>query len=182
MNDLHALRSRIKTQRQALSIEDQHQAALDFCHNLLASKALDSAEHIAVYLAHQGELNLQPTIDALWQQGKALYLPTLNQHHLLFKLYTPESYLHPNRFGIIEVSSREFITPEKLDAALVPLVAFDQEGHRIGMGKGYYDRSFSMKKKPLLIGCGYAFQEIPTFTPQSHDIKMDHVITPFTLL
>ena len=50
------------------------------------------------------------------------------------------------------------------------------------MGKGYYDRTFSMQKKPLLIGCGYDFQEIPAFIPQPHDIKMDQVITPFTLL
>ena len=182
MNDLQALRAHIKSKRQALSPQEQHFAAVHFCQHLLDSQALDQAQHIAVYLAHQGELSLQTCIEKFWQQGKTLSLPHLDQQSLIFKKYTPNSTLHPNQFGILEITKAETIFAEQLDAALVPLVAFDQAGHRIGMGKGYYDRAFAFCKnttlnKPLLIGCAYDFQEIPLFTPQAHDIPLDLVLT-----
>ena len=178
VNDLQTLRTRIKSQLQALCTQDQHQAAINFCQNLFESTLLNQAQHIGVYLAHQGELSLKPCIDLLWKQGKTLYLPHLNEQSLIFKKYTPNSLLQANRFGIPEIIDGESIAPEQLDAVLVPLVAFDQAGHRIGMGKGYYDRAFSLAKKPLLIGCAYDFQEIPLFTPQTHDVKMDIIFTP----
>ncbi len=178
MNDLSALRKRIQMQRAHLSPTAQADAAHDFLQRLQQSRFVDAAQSIGVYLAHRGELNLQPTIDALWQQGKTLYLPSLEQDQLLFKKYTPHSLLHPNRFGILEVTEGALIAAENLAAVLVPLLAFDQNNHRIGMGKGYYDRSFAFRRltpaePPLLIGCAYAFQEIPLFTPAAHDVTMD---------
>jgi 5-formyltetrahydrofolate cyclo-ligase len=187
VNDLQALRLQIKTQRRNLSISDQTEAALHFCQNLIQSKILDSTHHIGVYLAHAGELNLQPSMTQLWQQNKTLYLPCIHSTQLVFKKYTPTSTLQANRFGILEIIEGESIAAEDLDAALVPLLAFDHAGHRIGMGQGFYDHTFAFRKqscntKPLLIGCGYPFQEVDSLTPHAHDIDMDVIITPSTLL
>ncbi len=182
MIDVFSVRAQMKAQRQALSPQFQAEAAVQFCQKLTLSKQLDAAQHIAVYLAHRGELDLSPTINALWQQGKILYLPCLNQDHLVFKQYAPDSKLIANRFGILEITEGETIAAEDLDAVLVPLVAFDRAGHRIGMGKGYYDRSFAFRRcgnttQPLLIGCAYAFQKIPLFQAQVHDVAMDMIET-----
>jgi 5-formyltetrahydrofolate cyclo-ligase len=188
VNDLPALRRRILTQRAALSTETRAEAALHFCHRLFQSKHLDTAQRIGAYLAHRGELDLHPCIEKLWQQGKQVYLPSLNQDvpqpqlDMIFKLYEPETPLQPNRFGILESTHSLTIDPQDLDVVLVPLVAFDAAGHRIGMGKGYYDRTFAFRNniqssRPLLIGCAYAFQATPLFTPATHDVAMDVILT-----
>ncbi len=183
MSAISVLRSRMKIMRQSLSIKEQTDAAAAFWSLLSASSFLDAATHIAVYLAQGGELNLQITIEALWRQNKRLYLPSLQEQKLIFKPYQPHTPLKSNRFGILEVETGPAFPAEQLDLVLVPLIAFDTACHRIGMGKGYYDHTFAFRKqlldpKPFLLGCAYDFQEQSLFTPATHDVSMDAILTP----
>ncbi len=197
MQELISVRQRMRAQREALSSQQRQAAAAIVAQKLLNLSVVQTAEHIAVYLAHQGELELGPTITALWQQGKRLYLPCLSGSTALhFHAYTATSDLQANRFGILEVKEAIGLGPrvreddedvplslpaEALDIVLVPLVAFDALGHRLGMGQGYYDRCFAFRRlgvqaTPCLIGCAYPFQEIPVFEPAAHDVAMDLVV------
>ncbi len=175
------IRQDIKAKRRLLPQEAQAAAALDFAEQLLRSPLLPhSPAHIAVYLAHEGELNLGPTSDMLWQRGHHLYLPVLAQDGSLhFAHYEKDKPIQKNDFGISEPITTDFKDPQDLDMVLVPLLAFDKENHRIGMGKGFYDKTFAFRKHhqtPLLIGCAYAFQEVPVFKPEAHDVLMDIVL------
>jgi len=91
--------------------------------------------------------------------------------------------LEPNFYGIPEPRPIELIDPRTLDLVLTPLVAFDGSGHRIGMGGGYYDRSFAFLRrrrywrKPHLLGLAYELQKLPAIIPNDWDIPLDAVAT-----
>lgn len=95
---------------------------------------------------------------------------------------TPRS-LRINRFGIIEPEGPALASPRLLDVVFLPLVGFDRHGVRLGMGGGYYDRAFGFRRlracwhSPLLVGLGFAVQEVPCIAPAAHDVPLDLVIT-----
>jgi len=93
----------------------------------------------------------------------------------------PKTVLSKNRFGILEPSpSLVSFSPQCLDIVLVPLVAFDEEGHRLGMGGGFYDKTFSFRKDkavPRLIGLAYSIQKGKHLPQSLFDITLDEVIT-----
>lgn len=143
---------------------------------------------IAVYLPVNGEMDPRPLMDRLWSMGKELYLPVLAnfpERRLWFCAYTPGEPLVSNRFGIPEPKNTPLrrIRSVSLDLVLMPLVAFDANGHRLGMGGGYYDRSFSFIKrrrhwrKPRLVGLAYEFQRLPLIESESWDVPLDGVAT-----
>lgn len=123
-------------------------------------------------------------MEALWQDNKNCYLPILTaEKSLLFVPFQQGDPLIPNQYGIGEpVNQQQTISAEKLDMVILPLVAFDQRGNRLGTGGGYYDRSFAWKrnvrdKKPMMIGLGYAAQQADELPEEAWDIRMDGVIT-----
>lgn len=98
--------------------------------------------------------------------------------------------MKPNQYGISEpdIPISHQLKPIELDIVLMPLVAFDLNGNRLGMGGGFYDRSFSFlmrrksNKKPRLIGVAYDFQEIETLDSDSWDVPLDAVVTESRLI
>ena len=89
-----------------------------------------------------------------------------------------------NRFKLPEpdVTDAEMLEPESLDLVLVPLVVFDPQLNRIGMGGGYYDRSFEFRKQPgcnvpALIGVAHELQKVDQLVPEEWDVRLDMVIT-----
>ncbi len=179
-HDEIVLRQALKAKRRALRPEVQAEAALHFLSSLSHFfKSLSGPHQVGVYLAGKGELDLTPSIDWLWQQGYLLYAPVLSGESLSFCAYTPDTPLVLNAYQLREPTGSPSIRTEDLDYVLVPLLAFDPAGHRLGMGKGYYDRSFAFRKhtaRPILIGCAYGFQEVPQIDPKPHDIRMDHIL------
>jgi len=137
-------------------------------------------------MAADGEIDPYPLLQALWALGKIIYLPVLvpfSRQKLWFAKYAPSDRLVLNRFGIPEPVRRRLIKPCALDLVLTPLVAFDSRGHRIGMGGGYYDRSFAFLRrrrhwrKPRLLGLAYELQKLPGIIPNDWDIPLDAVAT-----
>jgi len=98
--------------------------------------------------------------------------------------------LHPNRYGIPEpeCAPAALITAEQVDVVLLPLVAFHRAGHRLGMGAGYYDRSFAFLRSrarpasPVLVGIGYSFQEVAAMPALDHDVPLDFIATEKELI
>ena len=100
-----------------------------------------------------------------------------NSKTLSFARYGIQSELVKNNFGIFEPKDKEFVDIEDIDIVLIPCVAFNDKLFRLGMGGGFYDRTFSKKSSTILIGIAYSFQNENEPFQEKHDIKMDYVIT-----
>ena len=96
---------------------------------------------------------------------------------LSFAKYDFQSELSTNKYGIYEPKDKEFVDIKYIDIVLVPCVAFNNQLFRLGMGGGFYDRTFSKKTSTILIGIAYSFQFENISFQEEHDIKMDYVIT-----
>ena len=146
---------------------------------------MQRARRIAIYMAVNGEVNCQPLIDQAWLRKKQLFAPILAQNRLFFAPLERDGHLTKNRFRIPEPTHaiQQRIHPRELDIVIVPLTSFDSDGNRLGMGAGYYDRTFAFRKRclhwrrPLLIGVAYSFQRTSQLQSQSWDVPLDIVIT-----
>jgi 5-formyltetrahydrofolate cyclo-ligase len=185
------IRQQIRAARRSLNTEMQQQASLDLVQQLLAQKEIQQAQHIALYLTNDGELDTKALIQALWQQGKSLYLPLLHPvvpGYLVFQLYQPDTTLTPNRFGIGEphLNCSQLCPVSQLDLIFTPLVAFDLQGQRLGMGGGFYDRTLSQlppgANNPLLIGLAHDCQQVDAVPTEAWDIPLPIICTPSRFL
>jgi len=138
-------------------------------------------------------MDLTPLIERAWSLRKKIYLPVLaplNSGKLWFVRYEPHSRMVRNEFGIPEpvVDHRQRIPARALDLVLTPLVGFDSQGNRLGMGGGFYDRSFAFLKlrkhlkKPRLIGIAYECQRLDRLKSEAWDVKLDGCATEAGLL
>ncbi|MGD2112822.1 MAG: 5-formyltetrahydrofolate cyclo-ligase [Gammaproteobacteria bacterium] len=186
MPDHRALRRAIRSRRRSLPPAEARQSAVQLARIVRRSPLILNNRRIAAYLAADGELDPHPLIENLWSLGKSVYLPVLvpfTGNRLWFAHYEPDTRLVTNRFGIPEPAQAELIKPAALDVVLTPLVAFDSAGHRIGMGGGFYDRSFGFLltrrhwRKPLLLGIAYSFQQQAKITPARWDVPLDAIAT-----
>lgn len=161
----------------------RQQAAITAAALLTEHPAFKKSEHIACYCAHNNEFETLPTIQAIWRAEKKCYLPVLCEGKVLgFVRYVEGDELEMNQFGILEPFDFSRKIPlEKLDIIIMPLVAYDSHGRRLGMGGGYYDRTLAYMHgnhhKPHLLGLAYASQHIDELPFDSWDVKMHSIIT-----
>ena len=165
----------------------QRIASAKIIRRLLLQISFIKARHIGFYWPVDGEVDITGLIsDSL----RNWYLPLISDQlrpwesqQLLFQPYFQNSIHAFNKFGIIEphYSPKALFNPMMLDVVLLPLVGFDRSGNRLGMGKGYYDRTFKRIKtawhKPMLIGISHSVQEYPDLGAQSWDIPLEAVVT-----
>ncbi len=121
------------------------------------------------------EIDIRPLLAALHARGHALGLPLTppRGHGLTFRAWQPGAALYPGRFGTL-IPDGPAMTP---DILLVPLLAFDRTGQRLGYGGGYYDRTIAALPQVYTIGCAYAVQEIPAVPSGPTDMPLDRVAT-----
>ena len=167
--DTTTARNKIKAQRNALSLDDAAAASIDISRRLWNLPVLSRARRIACYFPVGREVDCQFFISAAWKRGRTILLPVLNGAELLFSKYDSSTVFSRNQHNIPEpvVKKSQLVRPQEIDVVLTPLVAFDAMGNRIGMGGGYYDRSFRFMRNrmtwhhPTLIGLAYDFQKVP---------------------
>jgi 5-formyltetrahydrofolate cyclo-ligase len=165
--------------RDALSLEARTAAAEAIAAALLPVE-LPPGVIVAGYSPIHTELDPFPLMRALAGKGAALALPVIiaRDHALIFRAWRAEEGLVRGPFGIFQPSSdAPDVDP---DVVLVPLAAFDRAGHRIGYGRGYYDRTLQnlrALKKITVIGLAFAVQEIETVPRLPHDEQLDCVLT-----
>ncbi|MGL5390842.1 MAG: 5-formyltetrahydrofolate cyclo-ligase [Shewanella sp.] len=180
------LRKQVRLARRSLSTEVQAEASINACERMLKKLMAMNAQHVALYLTHDGELATAPLIAALWQRGIQTYLPRLhpfNAGQLLFLHYHADSPMQPNQYGILEpkLDVRSVMPIERLDVVVTPLVAFDIKGNRMGMGGGYYDRTLANWQdngKPLPMGYAHDCQQVPSLPCDHWDVPLPFIITP----
>ncbi len=185
------IRRQMRARRRALSLPERWRAARGLCRVLRVAPVFMRARRIGLYLANDGELDPQVLMALAWRRRKQVFLPVL-QHkpfqRMRFAPYLPGDELVPNRYGIPEPCWDAAVPGRCLDLVLMPLVAFDAAGNRLGMGGGYYDRSFAYLRRrrhwrrPVLLGVGYDFQQHPALPGDVWDVPMDGVVTESRLL
>ena len=146
------LRAHFRAQRHALSEAQQHDSAQQLAQHFTRSAAFHHAESIAFYLAADGELSVECLLAAALAAGKRCFLPVAEREDCSMRFLRYEgdlSSLVANAWGILEpASSCEAIAATDLDLVLMPLVACDEHGNRLGRGKGFYDRAFDFVRTP----------------------------------
>ena len=181
-----ALRSRLREQRRGLTPEQQRSAALRLDRIVGHSALFRRSRHIAFFLTNDGELDPQLLMRRAWRMSKVCYLPVITPaKSLWFAPYEHGDALTPNRFGIPEPARAglPLLSARILDLILTPLVAFDDHGNRLGMGCGFYDRTFSFLRyrhvwrKPRLLGVAHELQHLTTLQTASWDVPLDGVAT-----
>lgn len=178
-----ALRRRLRDRRRAVPAAAAARAARRASRRLLRSPQFRRARHVALFLSADGELPTEPFAAAARAHGKRLYLPVVRRDgRLAFCRWHRHSPLRNNRFGIAEPARARRRAAGRLDLVLVPLVAFDATGGRLGMGGGFYDRSFAFRvrrrrRHPWLVGWAYEFQRLPVVPMAPWDVALDAVAT-----
>ncbi len=188
MQNPSEIRRTCKRGRRALGAHTQRLHSLAFRRRFVAEGLLRRYRHVAGYLARDGELDLAPLIEQLYESAKSWYLPVLRAHprrKMWFVRHPHQGPLIPNRFGIPEppLKYAQIRLPWALDLILVPLVAFDAQCNRLGMGGGFYDRTLAFLRyrrrwhRPLLVGVAHECQKVPALPLQAWDVPLDMVIT-----
>ncbi len=179
--DRLALRRELRERRRALPASVRIAAADSLADRLLALPFVPPSGYVAGYWAMDGEIGLHAF--QLRLPPSLIYcLPVL--HHdgsLRFAPWKPGDALVTNRFGIPEpdIESDGALTAEELALVVLPLVGFDAQGHRLGMGGGWYDRSFAFRHEraapPSLVGAAFDVQRLDAIAAESWDVRLDAV-------
>ena len=185
-----SLREQMAARRRALTPPARMAAAQGLRRTLEQLPEYLTDTRVAGYWATGGELPLNLVIPPLAARGQRFLLPLLAKNkELHFAPWNSGDDVAPNRYGIPEpVAPREWFAPFQLDLVLVPLLAFDRRGHRLGHGGGWYDRSFAFLKQqarptePLLVGVAYDFQEVEHLDAEPWDVPLDYVATEHELI
>ena len=184
----HNLRKAMRQKRRNLDELQQDRAADNLLKNLLKVKAFTQAKTLSMYFPNDGEID--PTLVMLkaLSMSKRCFYPIIfpgRKPRLFFAPVVPGCRLKPDRMGILSpvVPPAKWLTPAQLDLILLPLVAFDEGGARVGMGGGFYDASLAFLahrkhwKRPRLIGIAHDIQKAEKITADHWDVPLQRIVT-----
>ncbi|MBU4527038.1 MAG: 5-formyltetrahydrofolate cyclo-ligase [Desulfomicrobium sp.] len=182
------LRIALRRQRQNLPPDLVREDSARIRDHLLSLDSFREAKSVMLYLPARGEVDTWPLLDHFWTQGSEILLPRCCENAPgIMEAYAVASRedLGPGCFGLVEpqaMRARKVPTPEP-EVILVPALAFDRRGYRLGFGGGYYDRFLpTLACSPLLIGPAYAFQILKSIPVEPWDRPVELLITPDALL
>ena len=183
-----ALRRKLQQTRAQLSEASRRHAAEAVATRVLRRLQTAPGGTVAVFKSFGAELDTAPTLQALWQRDLDTVLPVLHPFsagNLLFLRYSADTVMRKNKYGIAEpqLECRQIVPLAQIDWLLMPLVGFDSQGNRLGMGGGYYDRTLAQWRRGLLpnlkpIGLAYDEQQVQHIPTEPWDVAIPEVITP----
>ncbi|MGK2926352.1 MAG: 5-formyltetrahydrofolate cyclo-ligase [Lysobacterales bacterium] len=184
------IRKSARKRRASLADEPRQRLDAEINHHLLDLAERLQPSLIAAFRAFDGEPDLLPALRELESRGARLALPVVQNDpahangagdaHISFRRWASDSELRRNRFGILEPVGTLEVGLAEVDLALVPLVAWDAEGGRLGMGASFYDRLFqpvASAPRPLRVGVAYGVQEIDRVPLEPWDVPLHMVLT-----
>lgn len=178
------IRRKIRALRQAFDVEDRRRASRIITDKITHAHFFQRARAVGCYLPTEVEVDTWPIFLRAWHMKKQIFAPVITKNNeMLFREVSANSDVLDNEFGIPEPVSGNFLSPRKLDIVITPLVAFDDMQNRIGMGGGYFDRTFSFLGqrrnfvKPKLIGVAFDFQKVEKISANPWDIRVFCTIT-----
>jgi 5-formyltetrahydrofolate cyclo-ligase len=178
----------MRARRRGLSGHERAEAARCIARRLAGTHLFQRSRRIAFYHANDGEVDASRLMERAWEMNKQCFLPKLYRiktRRLWFAPSPPDVKLADNRFGIPEpsLSARHMVGARELDLILVPLVAFDKRGNRLGMGGGFYDNTLAYLNqrrhwmKPRLVGVAYEFQKVASLRACHWDVPLHAIVT-----
>lgn len=181
------LRKTLRERRRSLPPQQRIAAAEALAGRVLALPFLPTSGYVAGYWAMDGEIALYR-----WQMQLPAHqtycLPVLHDTLLRFAPWRPGQPLRANRYGIPEpdIDPAHALPAQDMVLVVVPLVGFDPLGRRLGMGGGWYDRSFAFRQRrsapPWLVGAGFAAQQVPALPVEDWDVAVDAICTEQAIL
>jgi len=183
--DKYTLRRQLKAARNAFRPTERRRAARAALRLALRHGLLLRAQRIGFYLPQGGEFDAHPLINQALSMQRACYLPMLPRRGrvMRFGRLGRATRMTNNRYGIPEPVDTKPLRARQLDLLLMPLVGFDREGHRLGMGGGYYDATLAFMRhrrvwrKPRLVGLAYECQRVDALPHEPWDMPLDAVLT-----
>ncbi len=188
MKSQEEIRKSNVAKRKALNEYQLDELEKIIAQRVISTTQFQKAKAIATYIPINGEVGTYLLIEQAWQRNKEIYLPVLftsKYQPLKFAKFVPGAKLILNRYGIPEpdICPAKYKTAKQMNLMLIPVVAFDPECKRIGMGGGYYDRALAFKKlrqaniRPHLLGLAYEFQKIESIKANSWDMALNMIVT-----
>ncbi len=174
------LRQRFSVARKKLDSDGVRKNGEKILEKLFLLKEFQSAKSIATFVDFENEPPTKPVIEKALEMGKTVLVPRTNSNEktLSFHAIQKLSELKPNKRGILEPSiEKTELKPHEIDLVLVPGLVFDENGHRLGSGQGYFDRVLPKMKKAFRIGLAFEEFVIAKLPAEAHDAKMDALIT-----
>lgn len=174
------LRHEMAARRRAVRRDEAEAAGREVAARLAGCPAFRAARRVAFYAALPDELPTRAAFDAARERGCCALFPAVEgERWLVFRPLERWEDLRPGRYGVPEPPKQgPAVQPVQGDLVLVPAVAFDAEGHRLGRGGGCYDAAFPPGgSAPLLYGVGFEFQVVDGVPHGSHDRRMDAIVT-----
>jgi 5-formyltetrahydrofolate cyclo-ligase len=178
-NAKQVLRSRMRGARSAMSQDAAAHAARMAASHLLGIPELDGVNVAGLYAAFDGEIDTREAADGLQSRGVMVAYPRISpgERVLRFHLVRRPDDLEIGPFGIPQPAAHaEAVDLGRIPILIVPGLAFDEHGGRVGWGKGYYDATLA-QGGPFCVGYAYAFQLVSEVPRRSHDVSMDLVVT-----
>jgi 5-formyltetrahydrofolate cyclo-ligase len=178
-----SLRNAARAARAKLDPDERERASKKITDTVIRSSWFRRSTFVGCYLPMHDEVDTWPLIDRAWRMKKRIFAPVVGKNFtMLFREISAESELEFNEYGLQEPNDGEFIESRALDIVITPVVAFDADGNRIGMGAGYFDRAFSFLKHrkylfhPKLIGLAFSCQRVEKITPNPWDIRVFRIV------
>lgn len=179
-----AIRASAKRRRSQLTSKQRQEASKKIAEKLFATALFRNSNNIACYVSLKTEVGTRPIIERAWQLKKRVFAPIAEKNFILrFHRFDHESELVTSNIGLREPKQGRPARGGELELVIVPLVAFDSQRNRIGMGGGYYDRAFSFlasnteNTNPVLIGLGFDCQQVEKIRPNPWDIRLSRIFT-----
>ena len=187
MNDLpahrlkqakRALRREVLARRDALAPEDRSERSRRIADRILALPEVSRAGTVMAFWSFGSEVETAPLIRRLVEAGSDVVLPRIDGGDVLPVSYAPGDPVAPTGFGAMEPSAGRAVEPERVDAVIVPGVAFDRRGARVGYGGGYYDR-FLARTRPGVpaIAIAFGLQVVEGVPEGRGDRRLDAIVT-----
>lgn len=178
------LRTEIRQRRQAIDATARRSLDQAINQTLLELVEKTGSASLSAFLPFDGEPDVRPALEILSQRGVQIVLPVIidapTAPRLQFRCWHPAMRLDRNFFGIEEPGEGEVVLPQDLDLVLLPLVAWDEYGRRLGMGAGYYDRALEPvadRSHPLRVGIAYEVQKVLQLPADPWDVRLHQLIT-----
>lgn len=177
MMDKRQLRKHIRELKRQYSDEELVAMSRPIVSRLLAHSAVVEAKTIVAYSSLPDEVDTKELLTALVRDGKTVLLPhVIDGERMELRRYEGRKSMAMGCYGILEPTGEAFAAYDEIDVAVIPGMAFDAVGNRLGRGKGYYDRFITKLSNALKIGVCFDFQKLDNIPTDANDIKMDVII------
>lgn len=173
-----ALRNRMRTVREALPASACDARSAKITTRLLSLDELDRASTMLAFSSIRNEVRTKPSMRAAWAAGKRVALPRIVEGELMLSLVDVDTVLVDGAFGVLEPpEGATSVEADEVDFALIPALAVDPRGYRIGYGAGYYDRLIPHLRNAHTCAVAYDFQLISEVPELPFDVAVDLVVT-----